>query len=83
MTTVRPIDERPLRSSALRFAIVTLLPILALGWILDGMVRDTIEHRTAQVYGGMTTAMFRMASDAIVQPQDFATRKPSRPSGPR
>jgi diguanylate cyclase (GGDEF)-like protein len=76
MTTVRPIDERPLRSSAARFAIVTLLPILALGWVLDGMVRDTIEHRTAQVYGGMTTAMFRMASDAIVKPEDFASGQP-------
>ena len=71
MTAVRPVDDRPLRWSAARFAIATLLPILALGWILDSTVRNTIESRTAQVYGGMTRAMFKMASDAIVQPKDF------------
>ena len=55
---------------------MTLVPILALGWILDSTVRTTIETRTADVYGGMTRAMFRMASDAIVQPEDFATGQP-------
>ena len=79
MIGVRTVDDRPTRSGAVRFAIVTLLPILALGWILDSMVRDTIESRTAQVYGGMTRAMFRMASDAIVQPEDFATGQPLPP----
>ena len=79
MIAVRPVEDRPTRSGAVRFAVVTLLPILALGWILDSTVRNTIENRTAQVYGGMTTAMFRMASDAIVQPQDFATGQPLPP----
>jgi diguanylate cyclase (GGDEF)-like protein len=70
MTTVRS-EERPLRSTVARFAVVTLLPILVLGWFLDSTVRHTIEHRTADVYGGMTTAMFRMASDAIVSKEDM------------
>jgi diguanylate cyclase (GGDEF)-like protein len=70
MTTVRS-EERPLRSTLARFAVVTLLPILVLGWFLNSTVRHTIENRTADVYGGMTTAMFRMASDAIVSKDDM------------
>src|SRR4051812_22311246 len=78
MTTVRS-GERPLRSTLARFAVVTLLPILVLGWFLDSTVRHTIENRTADVYGGMTTAMFRMASDAIVSKEDMERGAPLPP----
>ena len=53
--------------------------MLALGWFLDSAVREAIQYRTATVYGDMTNVMFRMASDFLVQPQDFATGEPMTP----
>jgi diguanylate cyclase (GGDEF)-like protein len=78
MTTVRG-GFRPLRAVGFRFALASLLPVLALGWFVNSAVRDTIETRTADVYGGLTSAMFRMASDFIVQPDDFERGGPLPP----
>jgi len=58
-------------SVAIRFAIVSIIPMLALGWLLNTEVRASISARTADVYGSMTNVLFRMAADAIVQPVDF------------
>jgi diguanylate cyclase (GGDEF)-like protein len=60
-----------LRTTGLRFAVVTLLPVLALGWFLNSTVRHTLEARTADVYSGMTSSMFRLASDYVVHEEDF------------
>ena len=65
-----------LGSIALRFALVSLLPIAVLGWVLDSAVRDAIEERAGEVYGGMTSLMFRMTANYLVTAEDFASDTP-------
>ena len=67
---------RPLQSVAFRFAAVTLVPILALGWFVSSEVRTAIERRSGEVYGGMTSLMFRLVSDYLVTPGDFEKDEP-------
>ena len=66
-------------SIVLRFALVSLLPIAALGWRLESAVRDAIEERAGEVYGGMTSLMFRMTADYLVTAEDFTSDAPMPP----
>jgi len=64
------------KSTAARFAIVSIVPIVGLGLVLSSALRDSVQSRTEAVYAEMTTAMFNMASDAIARPEDFKTQAP-------
>lgn len=64
---------RIVRSIGVRFAVVSLIPIAALGYFLDSAVRQAIESRSGDVYAGMTHVMFRMAAGFLVQPEDFTS----------
>jgi diguanylate cyclase (GGDEF)-like protein len=67
------------RSILMRFALVTLIPVLALGWFLDVAVRHAIENRTAEVYSGMTEVLFHTAVENLMRPQDFSSPAPLSP----
>jgi diguanylate cyclase (GGDEF)-like protein len=68
-----------LRSTLARFAVVSLVPTLALGIVLSVQVRDAMEDRTAKVYGEMTNAIFHLAADIVVQPGDLDPGAPAPP----
>jgi diguanylate cyclase (GGDEF)-like protein len=71
--------RRFLQSTATKFAVVSLVPIVTLGWLLSSALRETVESRTEAVYAGTTTAMFNMASDVIARPEDFTSGDPLQP----
>jgi len=67
------------RSILMRFALVTLVPVLALGWFLDVAVRHAVESRAADVYGQMTEVLFHLGVDTLVGPLDFTSGAPLSP----
>lgn len=54
-----------------RFAVVSLIPIVALGWFLGGQARGSLRSQTAEVYAMTANAIFNMAGELIVAPADF------------
>jgi diguanylate cyclase (GGDEF)-like protein len=66
-------------STPVRFAAVSLVPIVLLGSFLNSAVRESIRVRTADVYGSMTEVMFHMAGDVIIRPEDFGDGTPLPP----
>jgi diguanylate cyclase (GGDEF)-like protein len=64
--------RRVTRSTIALFAVVSLIPMVSLGWFLSVENRQAMEARTADVYGSMTAGIFELAKGAIVAPEDFA-----------
>ncbi len=63
--------RRLLESTSVRFAVVSLVPMLVLGGFMSVQLRKSIEDRTGSVYASTTTVMFNMAADVIAGPEDF------------
>jgi diguanylate cyclase (GGDEF)-like protein len=76
MRSIGGVRGAVLRSALTRFAIVSLIPTLALGLILSAQVNRAMEQRTAKVYAEMTDGIFHMAEDLVVQPGDLTADTP-------
>jgi diguanylate cyclase (GGDEF)-like protein len=55
----------------LKFAIASLVPILALGWVLSVATRHQIEHRSTQLYGKTSASIVRIGGALLFRPEDF------------
>jgi diguanylate cyclase (GGDEF)-like protein len=55
----------------LKFAIASLVPILALGWVLSVATRHQIEHRSTQLYGKTSASIVRIGGTILSRPDDF------------
>jgi diguanylate cyclase (GGDEF)-like protein len=55
----------------LKFAIASLVPILALGWVLSVATREQIESRSTQLYGKTTASIVRLGGTLLFQERDF------------
>ena len=60
-----------MRSLALKFALVSLIPVLVLGWVLNTTTRTSITSRTTELYGATTSSVVRLGAAALFRPEDF------------
>jgi diguanylate cyclase len=60
----------------LTFAIATLVPVVALGWIVSTATRGSIEERSVELYGNTTSTLVRLAGSSLFRPEDLAAGRP-------